>query len=291
MKTHLDCIPCFLKQTIESARITGADEKLQKKIIDEVCKIIPDFSFEASPPQMAVKIHKIIRELTSNKDPYKKIKQDSQKLALGMYPYLKEQVTKADDALSSAVKIAAIGNVIDLAVNDVATINRKLEDISNHEFAIFDYGQFTNALNNAKTILYLGDNAGEIVLDKLFIETINHNNLYFAVRGAPVINDATIEDAVEDNLDAFCTIISNGTDAPGTLLNQCSEEFMNIYNQADVIIAKGQANFETLNQVDRNIYFLTQIKCSTIAQRYGYCVGDWLMTTMNKLQAYDEVLL
>ncbi|MCK4904692.1 DUF89 family protein [bacterium] len=278
MKTHLDCIPCFLKQTIESARITGADEKLQKKIIDEVCKIIPDFSFEASPPQMAVKIHKIIRELTSNKDPYKKIKQDSQKLALGMYPYLKEQVTKADDALSSAVKIAAIGNVIDLAVNDVATINRKLEDISNHEFAIFDYGQFTNALNNAKTILYLGDNAGETVFDRVLLEEMpKDKKTYYAVRGYPAINDALEEDAIEAGIDKYAEIISNGSDAPGTFLNSCSKEFSDIFLNADMIISKGQGNFESLYGSDYPVFFIFMIKCPPVAKELNAKIENLIL--------------
>lgn len=278
MKTHLDCIPCFLKQTIESARITGADEKLQKKIIDEVCKIIPDFSFEASPPQMAVKIHKIVRELTSNKDPYKKIKQDSQKLGLDMYPYLKEQVAKADDVLALAIKIAAIGNIIDFATNNFSTIQKELKDITNHKFAIFDYEKFKDSLNNAKTILYLGDNAGETVFDRVLLEEMpKDKKTYYAVRGYPAINDALEEDAIEAGIARYAQIISNGSDAPGTFLNSCSKEFSDIFLNADMIISKGQGNFESLYGSDYPIFFIFMIKCPPVAKELNAKVGDLIL--------------
>ncbi|MBU0533414.1 MAG: DUF89 family protein [Candidatus Omnitrophica bacterium] len=278
MKTYLDCIPCFLKQTIELARITGVDDKLQKKIIDEVCKIIPEFSFEASPPQMAVKIHKIVRRLTSNKDPYKKIKQDSQKLGLDMYPYLKEQVAKADDALALAIKIAAIGNVIDFATNDFITIKKELKDITNHKFAVFDYEKFKDSLNNAKTILYLGDNAGETVFDKVLLEKISKDKrTYYAVRGFPTINDALEEDAIEAGIAHYAEIISNGSDAPGTFLNSCSKEFSDIFLNADLIISKGQGNFESLHGGNYPIFFIFMIKCPPVAKELNCKVGNLIL--------------
>lgn len=130
-------------------------------------------------------------------------------------------------------------------------------------------------IKNAKTILLLGDNAGESVFDKLLIEHLPTNaKVYYAAKDSPIINDATVDDAIEVGLDRVSNVISNGTNAPGTLLHKCSLEFLSIYNMVDVVIAKGQANFETLNQEKRNVYFLTQIKCVVIAKRYNYNVGD-----------------
>jgi len=278
MKTYLDCIPCFLKQTIEAARITGADEKLQKKIMGEVCRIIPDFPLDASPPQMAVKIHKIVREFTSNKDPYKKIKQDSQKLALNMYSRLKEQLSQAQDSLSLAVKIAAIGNIIDFATNDFGTIQRELDDIKNHEFAIFDWERFKKTLDDAKTILYIGDNAGETVFDRILIEKMPKNKkIYYGVRGFPTINDALEEDAKEAGIDSYAEIISNGSDAPGTLLDYCSPEFKIIFSGADIIIAKGQGNFESLSGCNYPLFFLFKAKCLPVARQLNCNVGNLVL--------------
>ena len=140
-------------------------------------------------------------------------------------------------------------------------------------------------MKKANSILILGDNAGETVFDKLFIENVKTNGkIYYAAKASPIINDATINDALNVGLDNVSEIISNGTNAPGTLLGSCSQEFIDIYNKADVVIAKGQANFETLNNEKRKIYFLTQIKCSAIAEKYNFCVGDWIVTTTQHLQ-------
>jgi uncharacterized protein with ATP-grasp and redox domains len=131
---------------------------------------------------------------------------------------------------------------------------------------------------NAKNILYLGDNAGEIVMDKLFLETIKHQNVYYAVRGMPVINDVTIEDAKYVGIDKFAKIISNGYDSPSTILDKCSEEFINIYNKADLIISKGQGNLEGLiNVKNEKIFFLLMVKCGVIGDELGVKKGDFVV--------------
>jgi uncharacterized protein with ATP-grasp and redox domains len=282
VKTHLDCIPCFLRQALEAARITGADEKMQKKIVDEVCKIIPNFSFDASPPEMGVKIHRIIKELTSNKDPYKDIKKHSQKLALSMYPFLKQQVEEANDSLAFALKVATIGNVIDLAVNDLGKIEKALEELSTHKFAVFEYDKFKKTLHEAKTILYLGDNAGETVFDKILIEELpKDRKIYYGVRGFPAINDALEEDAREAGIGKYAEIISNGSDAPGTFLDDCSKEFKDIFFNADLIISKGQGNFETLyGETKHPIFFLFKIKCPPVAKELNCRVEDLILKSV-----------
>ena len=283
MKTYLDCIPCFLRQTLDAARIAGADAVLQKKILDEICKVIRKFPLDATPPQMGLKIHQIIRKLTFNKDPYKEIKKHSQKLALDMYPYLKEQVGKAEDSLAFAVKIATLGNVIDLAVNNLDTIRKELKDITSHEFSIFDYEEFKKALNNVNTILYLGDNAGETVFDRVLIEEISKDKkLYYGVRGFPAINDALEEDAKEAGIDNYAKIISNGSDAPGTFLDSCSKEFRDVFLNADVIVSKGQGNFESLHGEGYPVFFLFKVKCTPVAKELNCKVGDLILKNENK---------
>ena len=278
MKTYLDCIPCALKQALDTSRMAGADETMQKKILGEVCMLIPQFPLDATPPQMGVEIHRLIRKLTSNSDPYKKIKKDSQRMALDMYPDLKEEVKRAEDPLSAALKIATIGNVIDFAINDSVKIQKELEDISNHEFAIFEYGKFKESLKAARTILYLADNAGETVFDRILIEKIpSDKELYYGVRGAPVINDALEEDAKEASIDEYANIISNGSDAPGTFLESCSKEFRDVFLNADMIISKGQGNFESLYGNGYPVFFLFKIKCLPVARELNGNVGDLIL--------------
>lgn len=278
MRTYLNCIPCFLKQALEASRIAGADERLQKKIMDEVSRLMPEFPLEASPPEMGVKIHRIIKKFTSDNDPYKKVKKDSQRVALDMYPYFKEEVRKAKDALFMALKIATIGNVIDFAINDEEKIKKELKNLSNHKFGIFEYKKFKNSVRIAKIILYIADNAGETVFDKVLIEEIaKGKRLYYGVRGAPIINDALKEDAEEAGIDKYATIISNGSDAPGTLLELCSEEFKNLFSNADMIISKGQGNFESLHGKGYPVFYLFKIKCSPVAGELNGRIGDLVL--------------
>jgi len=278
MRTYLDCIPCFLKQTLDAARIAGADTNLQKKIMGKVCELIPQFPLNATPPQMGVKIHWLIRNLTSNSDPYKKIKKDSQRIALDMYPYLKEEVKKAKNCLAIALKIATMGNVIDFAINDSATILKELEDIHNHEFAVFEYEKFKKSLQAARTILYLADNAGETVFDRVLLGQISSGRkLYYGVRGFPSINDALEGDAKEVGIDKYAEIISNGSDAPGTLLESCSKQFRDIFFNADMIISKGQGNFESLHGGGYPVFFLFKIKCPPVASELNCKIGDLML--------------
>jgi uncharacterized protein with ATP-grasp and redox domains len=278
VKTYLDCIPCALKQTLDAARMAGAGKNLQKRILDEVCKLIPRFPLSATPPQMGVEIHRLIRKLTSNSDPYGKIKKDSQRMALDMYPHLKEEVKKAKDPLALALKIAAIGNVIDFAINDSVKIQKELEDIPDHEFGIFEYDKFKESLEPAQTVLYLADNAGETVFDRVLIEEISvGRELYYVVRGAPVINDALEEDAKEAGIDKYANIMSNGSDAPGTFLESCSKEFRDIFLNADMIISKGQGNFESLYGEGYTVFFLFKVKCLPVARELNCNVGDLIL--------------
>ena len=144
--------------------------------------------------------------------------------------------------------------------------------------------QLKQDLDNAKNVLILADNAGETVFDSLLIEQLpEHLEVTYAVKGSPVINDAVEADAIDAGIDELAEVIDNGTDAPGTLLHQCSSSFIEYFNSADVVIAKGQANFETLNTANREIYFLTQIKCPVIAKAYDYQVGDWIVSTTSAL--------
>lgn len=280
MKTYLDCIPCFIKSALEMARLVDGNEIMHKKILDEVAGMVSEFSLGCSPPEMARMIHKVMEKRFGDKDIYRSIKKESNRKALALYPRLKEKVQSSEDRFLTAVEIAIAGNVIDYAAKNTLNIEDEIEKIFTDDFAhinktVFDYEDFKNELNNAERVLYLADNAGEIVFDRVLIEEISEDKtIIFAVRDKPVINDALIEDAKECGLDKRAEIMSSGVDAPGTVLKYCSEEFLEIYRNADLIISKGQGNYEALSQERENIYFLFRAKCPVIARHAEVGLGD-----------------
>ena len=286
MKTYLDCIPCFFKQAIEAARLAGAGEKKQKMILNEMAKSLQGFQLNSTPPLMGWTIHRIVKRLTRNTDPYIAIKRKSNKLALRIYKRLKNKVKHSKDRLLTAVELAIAGNIIDYGVKNTLNVNKELKRIlRKEEMAIkkedrrlFNYQAFKHALKSASTILYLADNAGETVFDKILIEEIKRDykdrKIIYAVKEKPIINDALIEDARKCGIDKIAEVISSGTDAPGTILSLCPKKFLKIYKSADLIISKGQGNFEALSEEKRPMYFLFMAKCPVVAKDVGCSVGD-----------------
>jgi len=284
MRTYLDCIPCFFRQALEGARIVGAGPKVQKQIINEFAGIIPKISLNSPPPEIARFGYNLLKELSRNSDPYKKIKQKSNRLALRIYDKLKNKAVHSNNRLLTSLEVAIAGNIIDFGVKNNLNINEELKKILVREEkyirrkTIFHYSAFKRALPKAKNILYLADNAGETVFDRILIEEIKNlypnKIIYYAVKDKPIINDALFDDARVCGLDRVSRVISNGTDAPGTILSLCSKEFKRIYCKADMIISKGQGNFETLSQEKRPIFFLFMVKCQVVAKHTGCKLGD-----------------
>ena len=295
MKTYLDCIPCFFRQALEGARIAGSSPKLQKRIIDEFAKIIPKISLKDSPPEIARLGYNLLREISAKSDPYRKIKQESNRLTLEIYDKLQNKVTRSNDWLLTSLEIAIAGNVIDFGVKNNLDINEELKKILAKEKkyiykkSIFHYKKFKLRLKKAKNILYLADNAGETVFDRILIEEIKRvypdKIVYYAVKEKPIINDALFADAKVCGLDRVSRVISNGTDAPGTILSLCSKEFKQIYRKTDMIISKGQGNFETLSQEKGPIFFLFMVKCQVVAKHTGCKLGDIVLLRNSKRNA------
>lgn len=196
-------------------------------------------------------------------------------MALALLPGLRQTVETAADPLVMALRLALAGNVIDMGVSSSisSTDLQNAVDKAMTEPLAGPLAAFQQALRSAHTIFYLADNAGEIVFDRLLIEQLGAQRVTVAVRGAPVINDATREDATQAGLDNLVPVVDNGSDAPGTLLDDCSEAFRHRFDSADLIIAKGQGNFESLNTVPKNIFFLFKVKCSVVAAHVGLPQG------------------
>ncbi|OQY08177.1 MAG: hypothetical protein B6I22_01550 [Desulfobacteraceae bacterium 4572_123] len=281
MKTYYECIPCLLRQTVDAVRFASDDPKIHEAVLREVLKLAADMDLRQTPPMMARNIHRTIRRYSGNDDPYLQVKQDFNRMALNLYPDLKKRVTQSPDPVSTAVRLAIAGNMIDFGARRDMDQDFVLAGIQNALTCdlVGDIQAFKNAVNRADRILYLGDNTGEIVFDRLLIETLPSDKIIFAVRGYPVLNDATIEDTKEVGLFNIVKVIDNGSDAPGTILEDCSPEFAEHFNAADFVIAKGQGNYETLSDADKRIFFLLQAKCPVIAADIGCEVGRLIVKT------------
>ena len=289
MKTHLDCVPCFFKQALSAARLAGAGQNTQKRIVNRVCQALTKFSFDLCPSYMGRTIYKIVMKETKNQDPFYTVKQKSNKLALDLYPKLKEKVKTSKDGFFVAVELAVAGNIIDFGIKDSSKVEKELEDFLNGNFnihsvknkAIFFYQKFRQAVGKAEKILYLGDNAGEIVFDRVLLEEIKtkwpDKQIFFVVKEKPIINDVLIEDALLCGIDKIVPVISSGCDAPGTIFEFCSPAFLSLYKKCDLIISKGQGNFEALSGKKKTIYFLFRAKCPVLAENIGCNLGDIIL--------------
>jgi uncharacterized protein with ATP-grasp and redox domains len=280
MKAYLDCVPCFLRQALEASRMATKDENVQRKVIDSVMGRLPMLSFNVSPPEIAQVVHGLVKEITGESDPYREIKKKHNQTLLKLYSPLKEIVSNSQDRLLTATKMAIAGNVIDLGVqNEVKDLENTIYRLLSSDLVIDNHTDFKEALTNSHLIIYLGDNAGEIVLDKILIEELKSMmdiEIVFIVRGEPIINDATMEDAKLVGMSDLTRVISNGSDAPATILSQCSSEVLELFSKADMIISKGQGNYESLSEEDR-VFFLLKAKCPVVARELGVNVGDTIL--------------
>jgi uncharacterized protein with ATP-grasp and redox domains len=266
--------------TLEQGRLLTADERVHRELMNEAAGLIPGFSLGSTPPKMVREIQEVIRRKFPGDDPYIKAKDKSNHRAMELYPILKDKVARSGDRVLAAVELAIAGNVIDYAAKNNLNIEHEIQAILNGSFtteqkSVFEYGLFRKELAEAKTILYLADNAGEIVFDRVLIEEISvGREVIFAVRDKPILNDAVMQDAIFCGIDKIARVISSGVDSPGTVLEYCSDEFLKIFKDADMVISKGQGNYEALSDAPREIYFLFKVKCPVIARHSRARVGD-----------------
>jgi damage-control phosphatase, subfamily I len=275
---------------LEGSKFANLSKQEQKQAMDKLCEVIPKLSDYSSPPEMGRLTFKIISDISGIKDPYKEVKEKSNHLVLESYDEIKQKILEAEDSLLMAVKLAIAGNIIDFGVNSYINVKEEIQKVlekeeeilEKEESSFFNFEEFRQSLEKVETILYLGDNAGEIVFDSLLLEQIsrqydNKKKIIFAVRENPIINDVLKEDAYKCRINEYATVISSGSDGPGTLLDLCTQEFLDIYNSADMIISKGQGNFEALSDEKKPIFFLCIAKCSVVAEELGCNFGDIIL--------------
>jgi damage-control phosphatase, subfamily I len=236
-----------------------------------------------SNPLIATHLQRIAKEVFNQTDLYEKEKKSANSLLMKKYDYWKANVENSPNPFHQAAKLAAVGNIIDYGAHAVPDdIEHFIEAQLKIPLAIDHLNALEIEVKNAQSILYLGDNAGEVVFDKLFVETMKHPNLTFAVRNEPVINDITMHDAKITGINKLCKVISNGYDAPSTLLEFCSDKFKKAFKDADLIISKGQGNFEGLMDItNKTIFFLLMAKCDPIAEMLGVEKGKMVIKKSN----------
>jgi len=286
MKTYLECIPCFLNQALRAMDLTNQNPKVKREVIKKIMRILSKSKLDKNPPEYAKIVYDIIEKETGSFDSYKKIKKRDNQHALALLQDLKKLIKSSKEPLLTATKIAIAGNIMDLAAHPNYNVKETIEKVIKQNFAINNYNAFKKDIQKAKSIVYIGDNAGEIILDRLLIEQIreiNKNKIYFFVKGKPILNDATIEDAKKAGIDKISNVeikkISTGF--PNVGIERDSKEFIAFLKNQDITISKGQGNYESLSEIKANIYFLLIAKCSVIAKDLRIKTGQIICKNNN----------
>ncbi len=254
-------------------------EKKRDRLVSGMMKEIAAIDLENSySPEITRNILEQLKKESKVADPYQGEKDESNREMLERYQEFKRMVEVSKNPFETALRLAIAGNIIDFGPGHDFDIWETIEQVMNSDFAIDHSLQLQDAIKNAKRILYLGDNCGEIVLDKLFLETIAHPNVTFSVRDSAVLNDVTLKEANEVGIPEVATLVSNGDDAPSTLLHRVNPEFKKLYDSADLIISKGMGNYEGLmDENDPRLYFLMMIKCHVIGKKIGAKKGEFVV--------------
>ena len=273
MKAYLDCYPCFLRQALDAARMAGADEGRQKVVLDHVLHLLRQIEAWRTPPEIGDQVHRIVRREVGNGDPYRVAKEASTREALALYPRMRGLLAEADDPLDTAVWLSIAGNIIDFGPVREYDLLDVVEQVLVQPFAVDDTAPLRDALGRVSQVLFLADNAAETLFDRLLIEVLDVPVVY-AAKGGPILNEATREDALAAGIDQVADVVSTGSDAPGTVLSRCSEDFHKLFEETEMVIAKGQANYETLSEEGTKVFFLLQTKCPVIARDVGVPVGS-----------------
>ena len=259
MKTYLECIPCFMNQALRAMEQYSLDENTQERILKGLMAKLSLIDLKKSPPQFALYIYEQLEKMTGISDPYKEIKKRDNEHALNLLPEVTAIIDRSDDKLLIATKIAIAGNIMDFASGTDYDIKKHIFEIIDDNFEINHYDNFKQDIEKAHSIAYIADNSGEIVFDKLLLKEImkiNDSKIDFYVRSKPIVDDATIEDAEHVGIADLGNIDIKTFDTvfPMQEIN------------SDIVISKGQANYECLSGFNSNIYFLLMTKCSIIAR-------------------------
>ncbi|MGE4283460.1 MAG: DUF89 domain-containing protein [Clostridia bacterium] len=281
MKVKIECIPCYLKQVLSAVKASNFNQDKAKDAFYHAMKIIPELNSGASPAENSTLVLLEAYKGLKVEDPFKQAKKESNELAIKLYDKLAQLVKKSNDPLLTSFKISVAGNIIDMGITPDFDINIALNEITSKEFDHCDYDEFKHWLQAAQNIMILGDNSGEIVFDKLLVHALKgyNKNVVYVVKNGPILNDATMEDAIETGMNQIAEVITNGANFLGTVIHRCSKEFIKRFKEADLVISKGQANFESLEGSEfagDKTFFVLRAKCDLVADCAGAKLGEIL---------------
>ncbi len=279
MKLQKECVDCILGQAKRVASVIGADEKLSEAIEAKALEMSTTFSFDQTPPEVATPLYEALALLAQKEDLYKEAKLEATKTAQALMPQLEKDIRTSDNPLLTAGKLAVAGNVIDLATHVMFDLETEVNTVLNTPFAVDHWKDLFLSLHKADHLLYLADNAGEHIFDRLFIETIKTHypklDIFYMTRGNAIINDVTFTEAIASGIDQFATIVSSGVSKPGFIYDEANEEAQALFLNSDLVIAKGMGNYETLTEHrKRPIFHLFKVKCAVVARSVEREIGS-----------------
>lgn len=281
MNITLDCLPCFVRHTIEVMRSFAVEPGLADAMVRDVIRQMAEVDFALTPPEFAAEVHAMIRTRLGIADPYLQIKRDANRFAARLMPELEKRLEKSADRLRQALLYSIAGNIIDSGVSAVtpdSEVIQSIEMAENQSPAIDHSERLLRELRRAEKIVILGDNAGEIYFDRLLLQELKKDNVTYIVKGSPILNDALHEDAIEAGIDKFARVLDTGVAIPGTVLRKCPPAVRQAIQAADVIVSKGQANFETMGEcADPRVFFTLRAKCHVIAREIGVPQGSFVI--------------
>ncbi len=266
-----------MTQSLRAGRMVTHDEDQLRQILDTVAAAIPGMDLEKSPARLSQVVYETLKNVTGQPDPYRDIKRQQNEMALALEPELRALLAEADDALEAALHLAAAGNVIDLGTmrTEDIDVGAAIDQAMHESFAVDHSAEFRKSLELCNDLLFLLDNAGEIVFDKLLIEELQKRTAVTAVvKAAPIINDACMEDAEQVGLTEVCEIIDNGGAFIGSPLDLVPERFLERMRQADLILGKGQGNYETVDDFPGDVFLILKAKCPIVACHMGVEYGQ-----------------
>ncbi len=277
MKTYLECLPCLMRQAMEGAYHSTDNPAIHEEVLRTIARLLADLDLSKPTPVHIGEVHRTIRRLTGDPDPYRAAKDHFNQTILKLYPDFKELIRQSLDPVETALRLATGGNGIDMIVDaalERADIGDAVQAFLSIPLPAAVTDDFKSSVRSAQRILYLADNAGEIVLDRLLMEELPMEKITFVVKSNPVINDVTMDDARSCGITEIVDVIDNGADLPGTVPEECSDTFRDRFFGADLVISKGQGNYESLSEVNQNLFFIFKAKCNVITLHLGYEVGS-----------------
>lgn len=276
MKARPDCIVCMFRQALNTARLVSDDPGVHLAILQGVAARVSGLSLDRTPANLSQPCYEVVSAVTGVADPYEEQKRESNRMVLELLPEIRAAVAGSADPLDAAIHAAAAGNIIDLGIGHEFDIRKDALAMLKQGFAVNAVEEFRAELRPGRKLLYLGDNAGEIVFDTLLVEMLTGYgvDLTYTVKSGPIINDATMQDARDVGMTGLARVIETGSADIGVGWRNVSDEFRTAFETADIILAKGHGNFETCNDRSENIYFLLKAKCTMVAQELCVTLGD-----------------